>query len=195
MSDSKPERNMGTATKGRKKSPEHKAAIGASLRARNVGLQPKLCPLCNETKARDMFGIRRNGMSRSRCRPCEAKEARDWGKKNLDKIAKRNRRTSLRRWYGISEKQYDEMLFAQNGACAICFVPADKVKRGRLFVDHCGKTGRIRGLLCTCCNTGIGFLQHDPSALLAAIEYLRDPPMKQELFANSQKRTKSTGDE
>lgn len=51
--------------------------------------------------------------------------------------------------------------------CAICRA-ADE----RLFVDHCHKTNRFRGLLCHTCNTGIGQLGDDPELLRAAANYL-----------------------
>lgn len=39
-------------------------------------------------------------------------------------------------------------------------------------IDHCHKTGKVRGLLCKTCNTGIGHLKDDPNILRSAINYL-----------------------
>lgn len=59
----------------------------------------------------------------------------------------------LRRTYGITEAQYDEMLEAQHGVCALCFRPP---KSRRLHVDHDHKPPyRVRGLLCFRCNRAL----------------------------------------
>ena len=60
------------------------------------------------------------------------------------------------------------MLADQDGKCAICTKPFP----GRIAIDHDHRTGRVRGLLCTSCNTGIGKLGDDPELLLRAISYL-----------------------
>lgn len=72
--------------------------------------------------------------------------------------------------YGISVEQYDEMLQRQNGVCAIC---QKECQLGvSLGVDHDHKTGRVRGLLCRKCNTGIGLLGDDLESLQRAVRYL-----------------------
>lgn len=73
--------------------------------------------------------------------------------------------------FGITLKDYTEMLTSQNGVCAICF----RVDPPRsLAVDHCHKTGKIRGLLCRACNVSIGLLEDDEKRLKRAIRYLKD---------------------
>jgi hypothetical protein len=82
----------------------------------------------------------------------------------------------LQRTYGITLAQYDDMLDAQGGRCAICPRPAESMPT-RLHVDHDHKTGLIRGLLCWWCNrkllTGV---KDDADLAEAAADYLRDPP-------------------
>ena len=80
---------------------------------------------------------------------------------------------------GLTQTQYDAMLAAQGGACAICRKPETEVggKRGcvtvkRLAVDHDHETGHIRGLLCRRCNTALGFFGDDVAGLWAAVDYL-----------------------
>lgn len=85
----------------------------------------------------------------------------------------------LKKRFGISLEEYQEMLEKQNNCCAICGRPERSVdhrtKRVRsLAVDHCHDTNKIRGLLCSDCNTAIGLLQDDPNVLKAAIKYLSD---------------------
>ena len=62
------------------------------------------------------------------------------------------------------------MLAAQGGRCAIC--QTIQPERGRWYVDHCHATGRIRGILCRVCNTGLGAFRDDPSVMQNAITYL-----------------------
>ena len=76
----------------------------------------------------------------------------------------------LKRDYGLTKESYLEMLKSQNGVCAICCNPE---KKRRLAVDHCHNTGKIRGLLCTRCNTSIGRFNDDVELLQKAIDYLK----------------------
>lgn len=78
---------------------------------------------------------------------------------------------SLQFHYGIDLEEYDRMLKAQNGVCAIC---SKTCKSGKsLAVDHCHETGKVRGLLCGKCNTGIGLLENE-ERMIKAIEYLKE---------------------
>jgi hypothetical protein len=81
----------------------------------------------------------------------------------------------LRSQYGITAAEYDAMLAEQAGVCRICGRPEVRVRQGkvlRLAVDHCHKTGAVRGLLCIDCNTGLARFKDDPELLKAAIAYL-----------------------
>ncbi len=81
--------------------------------------------------------------------------------------------------YGIGPETYNEMLLKQNNVCAICYLPETKIhnKTGlvcKLSVDHCHNTGKVRGLLCTKCNTGIGQLSDSPELCINAYNYLKN---------------------
>ena len=78
----------------------------------------------------------------------------------------------LRKTYGITLDEYDEMLEQQGGVCRLCGSDTPSKRTGRFFVDHCHDTGKVRGLLCMRCNSAIGFLNDDPELLRKAIEYL-----------------------
>jgi hypothetical protein len=84
--------------------------------------------------------------------------------------ARRARNRQLKHAFGITLAEYEQMLATQNGVCKICKGPP--VGRPTLAVDHCHDTGRVRGLLCSNCNTGIGCLQEKPEIFAAAIMYL-----------------------
>lgn len=72
-------------------------------------------------------------------------------------------------------EQYEALLIKQNGICPICQTLDSGDRRvGRLSVDHCHKTGKVRGLLCAKCNRGLGIFEDDPIKLSAAIQYLTD---------------------
>ena len=83
--------------------------------------------------------------------------------------------SELRGAFGIGLAEYGEMLVAQGGVCAIClkFEKEERnEKKKALAVDHCHDTGKIRGLLCSACNTGIGKFGDNPDVLRAAADYL-----------------------
>jgi Recombination endonuclease VII len=77
-----------------------------------------------------------------------------------------NRKSHLKRKYGLTLEAFDELLEAQGGGCAICGNPdADNV-------DHDHATGRVRGILCFNCNLAIGHIADDEDRLFGAIAYL-----------------------
>lgn len=67
----------------------------------------------------------------------------------------------------ISPEARLEMSEAQGWSCLICNQVIE-----RLYLDHCHETGRIRGMLCLHCNSGLGSFRDDPVRLQRAIEYL-----------------------
>ena len=80
-----------------------------------------------------------------------------------------SRDSTLRRKYGITVADYEAIREAQQGRCALCgAMPTES-----MHVDHCHKTGRVRGLLCGHCNKGLGLFRDDPELLRRAIAYLR----------------------
>ena len=125
--------------------------------------------------------------------------ARRWAQQNPERRAARarayqasgrkgiaNRKSHLKRKFGISLEEYDAMLAEQGGVCAVCSRPP--TPGISLHVDHDHGTGRIRGLLCFRCNNALGDLEDDPALLRAAAHYLetavpvpRDPAIERRL--------------
>ena len=103
--------------------------------------------------------------------------AKAWSDANPEK-----RKTQRVKKYGIDGSEYDAMLARQGGVCAICRSnhPGDK-RGGSFHVDHCHRTGAVRGLLCLSCNHGIGKFKDSIEFLRSAIRYLE----------SAQKRTSS----
>ena len=74
--------------------------------------------------------------------------------------------------YGITLNDYYEMEKHQDYKCAICGT-TEKNKRTKYFdVDHCHETGKVRGLLCTNCNQGLGKFKDNIHLLKQVITYL-----------------------
>lgn len=81
------------------------------------------------------------------------------------------RRRDLKRRFDITPDDYDQLLCEQGGVCAIC---KKTCSTGiRLAVDHNHTTGKVRGLLCTGCNTGLGKFKDSVELLTSAIAYLK----------------------
>lgn len=72
--------------------------------------------------------------------------------------------------YGITAAAFWELHAIQGGACGSCLTPMDAAT---LNIDHCHVTGVVRGLLCTSCNQGLGFLGDDLAGVERAADYLR----------------------
>lgn len=87
-----------------------------------------------------------------------------------------DRNKYLLKKYGITLADYNDILNAQNGRCAICLC---KPRTKNLAVDHNHGTGEVRGLLCYRCNHGLLGHAHDSEEMLErALEYVRNPPAR-----------------
>ena len=94
-----------------------------------------------------------------------------------DKNSRKVKNASLKKAFGITLDDYDNLLNGQNGVCAICKKKETLKQKGKdmpqdLAVDHCHSTGKVRGLLCRKCNTGLGNFHDSPETMLKAIDYL-----------------------
>lgn len=99
-----------------------------------------------------------------------------WSQKNAAKI----KDSRLKRTYGISGEDYEEMFKQQNGKCEIC-----ETQHLILCVDHCHKTGMVRKLLCHNCNTGIGQLKDNPNLLTKAADYIKKHTFDPDISGNT----------
>lgn len=82
-----------------------------------------------------------------------------------------SRKAMLLKRYGVSPEDYDVMLAAQSGVCAICSTSEPQGGRKFFCVDHNHTTGRVRALLCHACNILVAYAEHvrlaDAQAYLA----------------------------
>lgn len=96
--------------------------------------------------------------------------AKRWAKEHPKEAKAIARRNQLRVRYGITPEDYIFLFEAQGGVCAIC---GNENTGGRnLCVDHNHETGKVRGLLCTSCNTGVGY--HERPIHAAIVEYIEN---------------------
>ena len=128
----------------------------------------KTCGMCKIEKALTEFNRQKAAKDgfQGRCRSCF--KLSDWS--SVHRLSR----------YGITADQFEEMLEAQGGRCAICRAPTPG-GRGTWHIDHdhsccasrkcCGKC--VRGLLCSGCNQGLGNFKDDPARLESAVRYLK----------------------
>ena len=141
------------------------------------------CSQCSKTKPASQFYTdkrSRSGLS-SACKECILAGQKAWYDAMPDDVRRKmwtqqnsrafnyRRDYNLRKKYGITLVEYDAMYAAQDGACASCKIPCD-----RLDVDHCHDTGRVRGLLCHPCNVALGLLREDSDRINALAMYAKD---------------------
>jgi hypothetical protein len=159
----------------------------------------KTCKVCGVTKPIDQFYPNKSGRDgrRPECKECNLARRKaayranpraaiervmQWRAKNPEQYAARqraykesgkkaiaDRKSHLKRKYGLTVEQYDAMLGAQGGVCAIC---GEKPGDLTLHVDHHHESGAVRKLLCVRCNNALGLFQESHELFQAAADYL-----------------------
>lgn len=145
------------------------------------------CRMCKETKPNSEFSPSANGPDglSSYCLTCmgvrnrkyyqgkkeERKEySQTYKKNNPDKVKKWGRDATLRK-YGLDEESFEVMMHAQGEKCKN---PGCRVDiRKKPCIDHCHKTGKLRGILCDGCNKTLGIANDNPKWLEGLAEYLK----------------------
>jgi len=118
------------------------------------------CLICGEVKDEDEYHNKSNsylGKDR-RCKPCSTERRHEY---------------HLMSEYNLTVEEYDNMLNEQGGTCAneACNYGLDDDHK--LYVDHCHKTGTVRGLLCLWCNSAEGYLKGSPEVAQGLINYMK----------------------
>lgn len=148
--------------------------------------ETKTCKECQEPKPLSEFHKRSaepDGLNR-RCKPCARARLNKYRKANpeatrklynkeYDRIRRVDPDYRYRREYGMERGEYDALVEKQGGKCGICGV-TENLNRNRWCVDHDHSTGKVRGLLCVKCNTGIGNLGDTLEAVERAVKYLKE---------------------
>ena len=147
----------------------HKHRPKLAMRHTNDG--KKICATCSKKLPFSSFSKNvstPDNLSRY-CRECCAVRKKKHKKIERNGVLKRN--------YGITLDDYNEILIKQNHVCAICGGEETLIIKGKnrdLAVDHNHETGKVRGLLCSKCNTAIGFFNEDIRIIKTAIRYIKD---------------------
>lgn len=127
------------------------------------GTNEKICKECLIIKPLSAFHKGNRKGRGSICKQCHK------AKYKYDPQAARE--SKLKRKYGMTLDQYDQMLVSQGECCAICGTNvSDHI--GRFVVDHNHETGCVPALLCNNCNTALGLFKDDPETLRKATRYL-----------------------
>jgi hypothetical protein len=143
----------------------------------------KVCSRCQVERSTTDYV--RNAQSRDGlhpwCRPCRKASRQAFYATNREHALEQQRWKTVKHRYGVTQEQFDALLAAQGGRCAICGRGQTDSRGARLCIDHdhrccpgpssCGEC--IRGLLCTPCNLAIGYMQDEPARLERAVDYLR----------------------
>ena len=127
----------------------------------------KVCTRCKVEKSLDSFNKRKDSKDGLQYFCKECKEVLNKETYCPDKAAN----LSLKSKFGMTLEDYDTMLEQQEGCCKVCGTD-EPGGQGRFHVDHNHTTGKVRGLLCSGCNKGLGHLQDSPDVLLKALAYL-----------------------
>lgn len=91
-----------------------------------------------------------------------------WRARTPEKQAFYKRTQRVKKKFGVSVAELEAFRTSQGGHCAICSVTEN------VFVDHNHKNGTLRGLLCSHCNSMIGFARENIEVLAKAIKYIRE---------------------
>ena len=154
-------------------------------------MRRRRCTDCNKLKPpRDFYKVGGKGGERPRgeCKACCLAKNQDWRNRHHARVRAREEEYrvqnkhlkmshSLMHKYGIILDDYVQMAEEQDYRCAVCRVkgewqPGKGKKADRLVVDHCHKTGKVRGLLCNPCNHALGQLKDDVHNVVRAANYL-----------------------
>lgn len=159
--------------------------------ANDVLLPPtKICKVCKQEKPIGEFNVHygKRDLHRNECRVCQGEMSKihyeevkdEWNARRRSaegKIKERPMRHNchLKKTFGITRSDYFVMFNHQGGRCAICRTdkPSGSGKKTEHFaVDHDHETGKVRMLLCSFCNVGLGNFKDSPDLLRKAAEYV-----------------------
>lgn len=168
--------------------------------------QSKFCSACKIQKELSSFNLQRSSKDGRRyiCKACQSEHKKKyraenkekvagqysayyrsnkdkvsarivaWGRSNPDKL----RQYYVKKTYGLSKEQFHRLLESHSGRCHICGSEDAGSKSGTFNIDHCHKTGEVRGMLCGGCNHVLGRVSDSVDLLKKYIAYLEDPPAR-----------------
>lgn len=134
----------------------------------------KRCNRCKRTKPIRLFAkdASRGDGHQTYCKNCRNKTQNWWRQHHQARWALSQRRKWLKKLYGITPEQFDALWRKQRRRCAICRAKVTDKNKRAFDVDHNHKTGKVRGILCSRCNRGLGAFLDSPRLLNKAVQYL-----------------------
>ena len=125
---------------------------------------------CGKEKFATEFYVRNKVtmIRHSSCKECDKIRVKNRHLKNPE----RTKNNDLKRNYGITLKEHQQMFDDQNGRCAICKQEGDG-RWKKLCVDHDHETGKVRQLLCRNCNMVLGQIRDNINLLEEMVVYLK----------------------
>jgi hypothetical protein len=128
----------------------------------------KQCYTCKKEKPLTEFTKKKKSKDGlyHKCKPCKIEYDKKWYVEHPDAREEHNLKYNL----GISLKEKRNIINFQNEKCPICMSYLEKGKK--THVDHCHKSGKIRGVLCSYCNLLLGNAKDNIETLKKAIQYL-----------------------
>lgn len=150
----------------------HKIGINTTSPFASPPANMKSCSTCKEVKALSQFGknVFAKDNKRYQCNACRNITKRRY--RSTAKGSRVKKLSTIKSKYGLTEEAYLTMFETQNYRCAICPASVKPLSSRTSCVDHCQATGRVRGILCTGCTTGLGIFDADPNRLMHAVTYL-----------------------
>lgn len=132
------------------------------------------CRVCGDSKPPESFPLNRGSSSgrQAYCKPCHAAAQRARKIRDPERYRRVEMKAFLLLNYGLTVEAYEEMLARQGGVCAICGEHRTLKRQNRLHVDHDHVTRRVRGLLCSRCNSAVGMLADNPDRARCLAVYL-----------------------
>lgn len=132
----------------------------------------RICTKCKKFKSWEEFSNTKDGSANnknSKCKICRKLHHAN----NSQKYRISSRKSNLKRQYGLTENDYNDLLEKQNNRCAICKTKIPDKRKKFFCIDHNHKNKKIRGLLCNKCNKGLGDFDDSIILLYNAISYLK----------------------
>lgn len=130
----------------------------------------KKCSKCKVPKELSEFNKSKFGKfgRHHYCKECNSKQKK--ASYNYDKAKSKG----VKQTYGISIERVHEMYKDQKGLCGICEKHFEFISKHKgLYIDHDHSSGKVRGLICSSCNSLLGCAKDDIKILKKAIEYLK----------------------
>lgn len=149
----------------------------------------KTCTKCGEQKPLSEYHNSKKNKDKLNywCKPCTKINKAEWYKSNINKVLIRSkqwalknkekrkliaRKSHLKIKYNMSLEDERKLINNQNNRCAICN-NGIIVELNKFHIDHCHNSGKVRGILCNYCNTGLGMFQDSQEYLKSAVKYLK----------------------